>query len=197
MEKPSRVREVAALIVAALAGSLLGPRLAGAVGGTIVSIQDGRTGNTTNARVTKASQLYSVETEPVNYLELQFPGISQPGVCFSLSPAPAKGFIGRQISVDPFSNPSPSSGDFVEIYLGSACAQTLVSSTPTTSDPITIPFDPGFAVPAGGGISLKVFGDLHISMFVYGYTVPASAVPAGPTVVRTTSRVDRPALTGR
>ncbi len=76
----------------------------------------------------------------------------------------------REIVVDPFENPSPSSSDYVEVYVGDSCGQAVTSFTPTTSD-IVVPIDPGFAVPAGGAVGVKVFGNVHISITFFGYTV--------------------------
>jgi hypothetical protein len=67
------------------------------------------------------------------------------------------------------------------VYLGSGCnhSHEVVLINPGSVGGTTIPFDPGFAVPANGVLTYNVSGNIGADVYVTGYLVPKADVGPG------------------
>jgi hypothetical protein len=106
-------------------------------------------------------------------------------------PPTGKALIVRQVRLDTISDPSPGSGQAVEIFLGLNCNLDgvlvgVVNPSAVGQDIVT--FDPGLAVPADSELSALVAGSVQAFPATDGYTVPTKQVPS--------SAATRPGSTG-
>ena len=73
---------------------------------------------------------------------------------------------------------SPGLGKFFDLYLGAnPCESFVMEINPPGVGVLNQPFEPGLAVPAGQRLWIRGFSAAS-EAFAFGYTVPASAVPA-------------------
>ena len=159
-----------------------------AAGATVVNIADPTTPANV-AHVNSAGQLQisgsasvtnTVSTElaaPSAYLNF-FAGLTN-GTCVEIAAPPSgKAMIVREALVDVVSDPNTS--DNFGLIEGTACQGSVVAevNAPTIGE-ITLPFDPGLAIPAKSGLSAFANGSLQVDVGIEGYAVPSSQVPAG------------------
>ncbi|HEX8102937.1 MAG TPA: hypothetical protein VF533_10005 [Solirubrobacteraceae bacterium] len=91
------------------------------------------------------------------------------------TPPTGRALIVKSISVDVFGLASPSGSTYVA--LGVACAGAAYVN-PSSLGVTTIPFEPGYVVPAKTQLMAYRSGDVQAVVTVTGYTVPASQAPA-------------------
>ena len=133
------------------------------------------TNGTTQAQVTPANQLRVATTDPFRYR--QFNSSFSDG-CFTIGTVNSgTGFILKQATFDVYSDSTPGTSTFT-VYAGAGCSgPIIVTVRPTGNGLVQIPFDPGFALPAGTTISVASNG-VSAQSFLLGYTTPTSAVPS-------------------
>ncbi len=88
----------------------------------------------------------------------------------------------KQVVIHVFKNAKPSDGDRVHLYANKTCDDRyggeIVSVTPQgTRTTMTIPFEPGVALPSNGAFSVKAGDNITAEAYVLGYTMPSSALP--------------------
>jgi hypothetical protein len=110
------------------------------------------------------------------------------GTCSVLATPPAgRALIIKSIAVDVVGLTSPpGGGTYAGFWLGSgsSCESFVMDINPPGVGLINQPFEPGLAVPAGK--SLMVYSNaISSEVFAFGYSVPASAVPAAAAVATT------------
>jgi hypothetical protein len=109
------------------------------------------------------------------------------GTCSVLAtPPPGRALIIKSIAVDVIGLTSPAGGGtYAGFWLGSSsCESFVMDINPPGVGLINQPFEPGLAVPAGK--SLWVYSNaISSEVFAFGYSVPASAVPAAAAVATT------------
>jgi hypothetical protein len=94
------------------------------------------------------------------------------------TPPAGKALIIRSIQVDVFNDPTPGEGQHMHVYADATCSTPVADVNPPGIGVTVLPFDRGVAIRAGSGMSASVGGKVGAEIFVDGYTVPASAVPA-------------------
>jgi hypothetical protein len=164
-----------AVVLALVVGALLVPRVADAVG-SIVTIQGG--GGTTKASVTNGKQLQVAEAPPSSFRE--FEQVATGTSCQPLATIPAtKGFVVRSIAIEMIT-PASTGFPIASVYPNGSCSGHDVASITTRSaGGRVIPVEPGFAIAAGGHMSMKVGTvDALAAVYVFGYLVPSSDVPS-------------------
>jgi len=179
MERSKAGRAVALVLVSMVVGAIAIPRVANAVG-SIVTIQGG--GSTSKAAVNKAGQLLGGETAPASIRESR--AFFNGSVCKTMITVPAtKGFILREMIIDISSTSGP--GNAIVLRLDDDCIgapnEEIFRATEPQGTTIALPFEPGFALAAGAKLTLGT-GNLSGEVYLYGYLVPKSAVPANTPV---------------
>ena len=106
-----------------------------------------------------------------------FPGSA--GTCVPLATPPSgKALIIKSVALDTVIIDSPGPGKFAGLYLGSqGCERLVMEINPPGVGLLNQPFEPGLAVPAGQQLWVRAF-TINPEAFAFGYTVPASTVPA-------------------
>jgi hypothetical protein len=174
MERSKAGRAAALVLVSMVVGAIAVPRVASAVG-SIVTIQGG--GSTSKAGVNKAGQLLGSETAPASMRD--YSAFFNGSVCKTMLTIPAtKGFILREVVVQLGSTAGPTHS--VAVRLDSDCTglnAEIIRVAGAAGDTIALPLEPGFAVAAGDQVTLST-GNLSGFVYLYGYLVPKSAVPA-------------------
>ncbi|MFL5798087.1 MAG: hypothetical protein ACJ77A_09160 [Actinomycetota bacterium] len=165
------------LVVGLMAGALLFPRVAEAVG-SIVTIQGA--GSTTKAGVTKANQLESAEAPPSAFRVFRHSEAADPNCHPFFNAVPADtGFIVRTAVVS-VTEPSSSGLTLTAVFPNGTCSGQPLASAPTqVASDYSIPIEPGFAVAPGRRFSMEVAAPgAVVDVYLYGYLVPAADVPA-------------------
>ena len=170
-----RDRRVALFVIAGLlAGWLVGPRVAGAVG-TLVTIQN--SAGTQKAGVTKAQQLQTAESAPPTFREFRTAGSG--GTCLVAATVPSsKGFVLRTLVVSV--NDDTTGGlDVVLVYPNGTCdGADFMSVSTLNPGSTTLNVEPGFAVAAGGKLSVRFATTSSTGLYLFGYLVPKGDVPS-------------------
>jgi hypothetical protein len=164
------------LVVGLVAGALLIPRVAEAVG-SIVTIQGG--GSTTKAGVTKANQLQAAEAAPSSFRVFTHSELADPN-CHAFDGAvPAnKGFVIKSVVAN-VNIASSQNLPIAAVFPNGTCSGQALATTPTqvVAD-YSIPIEPGFALASGRRMSMRVASSgAVVSFIVYGYLVPAADAP--------------------
>jgi hypothetical protein len=170
-----RDRRVALVLIGGLlVGWLIGPRVAGAVG-NLVTVQNAA--GSQKAGVTKAQQLQTAEAAPSAFRE--FSHVENSGGCTVVATIPStKAFVIRTITIEVI-DPSTSGIEAVLVFPNGTCANNDIVSAPTHVYGVnTIPVEPGFAVRAGGKISVLLAAPSTVATQVWGYLVPKAAATA-------------------
>ncbi|MFL5798085.1 MAG: hypothetical protein ACJ77A_09150 [Actinomycetota bacterium] len=163
------------LVLGLVVGAMLIPHVASALG-SIVTIQGG--GSTSKAAVTKGNQLQVAEGAPSSFREFT---ISHSGSvdCLAFGAVPStKGFVVKSVV---FSVIADTGGPQIAlVYPNGTCSGNAMASTTTAVNGIfSFPFEPGFAVAHGKHFAVKIFSSLAgVTVYVTGYLVPSSDVPA-------------------
>ena len=167
-------RMVLFLIAGLLAGWLVAPRVAGAVG-SLVTIQN--SAGSQKAGVTKAKQLQVAESAPSTFHEFRL--ATTDTSCHVIATIPSnKGFVVRTIVFN-VADESTGGIDVVLLHPNGTCAGNDIFSTSTRIPGIdTINLEPGFGVAAGGKLSIRNAGAGGVGVYVLGYFVPKGDVPA-------------------
>jgi hypothetical protein len=170
-----------------------------AAGATVVNIADPNTpaniahvnssGQLQTAGSTSVTNTVTTElTAPSAYVDgAVADAIGGDGCVVIATPPSGKAMIVRDVTVDVFSDPSPGEGDNLPIFTGTTCEEGGVAIgdvNPPTVGVTTLPFDPGLGVPAKSGLSAFANGSVDAEIYVDGYSVPSSQVPASTASVR-------------
>jgi hypothetical protein len=175
MNVAHRWRTVALVAAALFAGSVIGPPLVQAATAGLVTIQG--SGGTNKANVTKAGQLQATEG-----------GAGSAVIAYGTPNCSSGGFYtvpkGKALIVTGanFYNVASGPGTVnMNLYAGpraSPCDSLLTLGLSTSDLSLNQAFHPGIPVPAGDALGAVEINDSG-SLQVYGYLVPAAAVPAG------------------
>lgn len=164
------------IAIGLVAGSILAPAAAVAAQ-TVVGIVGP---NNARAGVTYAGQLRTAEAPPSAMQVFARNGVVT-GPCGDVTAnVGARGYVMKQVVFDVYADSAdPGPADFVAVYTDAGCAgQPIAIITPATAGVWSYPLDPGFAIQPGGGLWTKASGQVESNVTVYGYTVPATDVPA-------------------
>jgi hypothetical protein len=132
------------------------------------------------AAVTAANQLRVAEIDPaqIRHYRLTSTGDS----CLGFPIPAGNSFMVRTLEIDAYSTPTPNAASTIYIRPTSNCSGPIIAEvTPlNTRQTDTITLDPGYPIPAGGGISVSR-GNVNMAaiLHVNGYLMPSAAVPAG------------------
>jgi hypothetical protein len=160
------------LVIAALVfGSAL-PIGAYAAGSLVeISSASGR-----KASVSRANQLYVAESSPELHRRALNYVLESRGCVLILAAPAGRALILESASYNTYSNPTPGTGNFINLYVGSSCTTVVDQVTPGVGPYQTL-FEPGLPVPAGQGVYARAFGGVSANVFIAGYLVPSEAVP--------------------
>ena len=151
--------------------------------------------NGKRAQVTGANQLQTAEATPSQFRAINFFVVGSSG-CDTIFTAPStKGFVLKQALFDVWANPTPGAGEFVAIYGEPTCSNPVALINPESVNGYVVPFEPGFAVKSGSSLYGTTGGSVAADLYLLGYLVPKSAVPATTSVARvphTASRAGSP-----
>lgn len=118
-------------------------------------------------------------------------GVTSSTGCVPSGVPSGKALVARQVRVDPYDNPSPSYLDYLSVYANGSCSGIAIATlTPTTTEHVVLPFDPG--VGSRTGLSFVANGDVDMAVYTDGYAVPTGAVPATGTTTAAKGAVKRP-----
>jgi hypothetical protein len=116
---------------------------------------------------------------PATFLQSAAFGLNSGVACTVIATPPSgKAMIVKRVLLDVFNDPSPGSGQRVDIFKGTNCNTVVADVNPPTVGATVIPFDPGLGIPAGSGLSVNIAGSVQAETYTTGYWVGASAVPA-------------------
>ncbi|MFL5798086.1 MAG: hypothetical protein ACJ77A_09155 [Actinomycetota bacterium] len=163
------------LVAGIMLGALVAPRVAQAVG-SLVTIQS--PGGGKKATVTNASQLEVAEAAPSQFRV--FAAGASDAACHPLAAIPGtKGFVVRSVSIEVLT-PSSTGFAIAEVFPNGSCSSTdLASDTTRSAGDREIAIEPGFAIAAGGHLSVKLgTTGAAVAFHVFGYLVPAADVPS-------------------
>lgn len=101
------------------------------------------------------------------------------GCVFVAQPPSGRALIVSNVLINVSDDPSPGAGQEVLIWPNASCdgAPAAVVNPPSVGE-TTVPFDPGFGIPAGSQLSAQVVGSVEADVNVNGYSVPSSQVPS-------------------
>ena len=138
-------------------------------------------GGSQPAEVTGAGQLQVGEVDPRRISRFNVLLIPRLGCRATAVPAGSSLML-KQVVVHVFKNERPSEGDRVHLYANKTCDDRyggeIVSVTPQGARTMmTIPFEPGVALPSNGGFSIGAGDNITGTVYVLGYTMPSSALP--------------------
>jgi hypothetical protein len=164
---------------------------AAAATGTLVNIGD-PTNSADVAHVTSAGRLETagsdsvtntVSTElatPSAYINSSVASVIGDSSCVEVAAPPSgKAMIVRDVIFNVVQDPSPGVGQHIVIFPDANCSGSAVADVnPATIGEITLPFDPGLGIRAGSGLSAVAQGSVGAELYLEGYAVPSSQVPA-------------------
>lgn len=159
-------------------GAIIGPGVA------LAAFSDVRivgVGGSQPAEITGANQLQVGEVDPRRIKRFNVLLIPRLGCRATDVPAGASLML-KQVVINVFRNERPADGDRVYIYANKTCNDDyggrIVSVTPQgIRTTMTIPFEPGVALPSGGGFSINAGDNILGEVYVLGYTMPSGALP--------------------
>jgi hypothetical protein len=178
---PFTGRQLTTIIVAVIAAIAI-PTAAYAVAATHVVIQDQTT--KTPAGVTPTGNLKVAEAAPTAFFQS---GSIEVGSSFTpvAVPGPVSGLIVTTVHVNTFVDPTPGSGQNVQLRVSAnnVCTGAQVGTyyqfvNPGSVGETDIPLAPGLGIPAGGALCALASGSVLAEATVSGYTVPAGTVSA-------------------
>jgi hypothetical protein len=111
-------------------------------------------------------------TSPSNFFHASALGVDNINGCSVIASAPStKPIVVRQVRV----NVSASTGglnnatNYIKIYAGKTCTTQIASVNPPSYGQTVIPFDPGYQIPAGSGLSAMsdTEDDFYTDGFIY------------------------------
>jgi hypothetical protein len=179
---PFTGRQLTTIIIALIAGAVLIPTGAYAVGAiTHVDIQDKVT--RTPAVVTPTGHLQVAEAAPGALFQNFSTGLTSTFKSVA-SPPGGAALVITTVHVDTFADPTPGAGQAVDLQLGTGTTCSgFVGTYFQTVNPggmgeTDIPLAPGLGIPAGDSLCASEFGSVKADVSVSGYTVPAGTVPA-------------------
>ena len=100
-----------------------------------------------------------------------------------LVPPTGKALILTNVHIDVYTNPTPGPLNWVAIYIGSgSCSYLVTLDNPAGVGVTDLTFPAGIPVPAGSQVSAlsSIYGSVAAHVSAFGYSVPASSVPATP-----------------
>jgi hypothetical protein len=173
------------LVIGVLVTLLVVPTAAVAAGLKITEVE----GTSTHvANVTSAGQLLTTEANPRDFFQNANEGPSTSGVFVPVAVPPSPyALVVTTVHLDTYADPTPGFGQyaFLVVETGTSCTGSDVGSyfqilNPGGIGEIDIPVAPGLGIPSGDALCAESGGSVGIGASVSGYTVPASAVTAGP-----------------
>jgi hypothetical protein len=175
------------VIIVVFALVLLAPIGAWAVSGSNVFITDPGSGQ--RAFVSGAGQV-NVTASGAKAFYTHFTQLALvAGMSKAATPPNGRALVITSIVVDTYKDATPGASNNTEFFMSTAdasCAHVNVSFPVVDTNPgalgdTVLPFNPGLVVPGGRSLCVQNFSpsNLYAEVYVYGYTIPASAAPAG------------------
>jgi hypothetical protein len=97
------------------------------------------------------------------------------------SPPAGKSAVVKTLATNVLTLTSPGNGTYVGYYVGTDCSGFyFYDINPAAIGPVTTPFEPGIAIPAGQTLWVQT-NNVLVESYATGYTLPSSAVPATAT----------------
>jgi hypothetical protein len=145
---------------------------------TQVNIAD-PTANRT-AKVEPGNRLAVQDVAPTTFFHAARFGLVSSNGCVPIALAPSgKALIVRQVRLDITANPSPGP-DSIRLSTSPDCGAVgtvFGDVNPQTLGQNTVTFDPGLAIPSGGGLYAEAVGSIAAEAFSDGYTVASAVAP--------------------
>ena len=138
--------------------------------------------NGKRAQVTGANQLQTAEATPSQFRTINSFSVGSCGQIFAVPST--KAFVLKQVLFDVWADPSPGGGEFAAIFADNTCSNPIALINPGTVNGYVVPLDPGFALKAGAKLYGNAGGSVGFDIYMSGYFVPKSAVPATTIVTR-------------
>lgn len=113
------------------------------------------------ATVNKAHQVLVGPAAPVDYFDTGPRGIyvgSSSPTCYTLTAQLTRPLIVRHIQADVTRETAPAETDNLRIYAGTACQTVIRNVHASGPGPIPLLFEPGYPLPVGSGMSIKLYG---------------------------------------
>jgi hypothetical protein len=137
--------------------------------------------NGTHAVVSRAGQLSVSPADPNLFRTFVEFDLSESESCVTAYKVP-KGysFVLTNVTVDTYVESSAGLGQNTAVFVskGSTACHTQIGdvNAPGVGD-ITIPFTPGFVIPAGSSVDVAAGGTIESEVYGQGYLVPVTAAP--------------------
>jgi hypothetical protein len=175
---PLNGRHLTIMFVALIAGAVMVPATAWAVSVTKVVITD--PGKVNRANVDAAGSLQTSAAPPASFYRNSHIVLGPTFVSVAKPPT-GTALIVTSIHVDTIADPTPSTTARVGFDVMDANCNTPTAVVddinPATLGVTVLPFEPGLAISSGKALCALEQGSVHAEVFVFGYTVPAGAVP--------------------
>ena len=160
------------LAIGLTAGAAFAPVAAQATGSALTEIVGP---SHTPAVVSPANRLLTSEASPASTRGYHF--FADSALCTKVMTTPTGGgYILKQAQVDTYNDPTPGSGDAVEIWIGGCYGFPLASIHAGSVGLSTFTFDPGQALAPGTSLFAYASGNIAAQVWLQGYVVPKAAV---------------------
>ncbi|MEP6642565.1 MAG: hypothetical protein ABJB93_11755 [Gaiellales bacterium] len=136
----------------------------------------GSNGNT--AKVTASGSLQVAEATPAAFKEYVHFGLAS-GVCTKVATVPAnKGFVLKEATADVWDDPSPGSGQVVQLFTKKTCSDSSIifDVNPASVGAYQYAFEPGFGVAPGHSLYAAAFGSVGAETYLNGFYVNPKAI---------------------
>jgi hypothetical protein len=123
------------------------------------------------------------QVEPTAFYHRTTLGI---GTCTPVAvPPKGKALVIRQVRLNVYQNTTPGAANNVLLYKGADCliANIVADVNPPTVGLFVVPFDPGLGIPHGKKLFATQQGNVIAEVYVDGYKIPDSSLPAAPEEV--------------
>jgi hypothetical protein len=191
MNVSSHWRTAALMAGALLIGTMVGPAVVQAAAAGLVKIEGARGSHEADVSrggqlsvnagltMTKAGQVETAEASPSAYVIALAPPSCAAGGIYKIPPGKALIITGVDFYLDADSSTPGQLQQDLEVGPSATPCKHIVAAGEATTEIVAQQqvFQPGIAVPAGDAVGL-VTADPSGSAEIYGYLVPASAVPA-------------------
>jgi hypothetical protein len=176
---PFNGRQLTTIIVALILGAAMIPTGAFAVT-TLKNVVINDPGGINQAHVDATGSLQSSAAPPANFFKFSNVLTHNP-MPLAIPPA-GTALIVTSIHMDTYDDPAPGVGHNVIFRVQDTHCTTRTSIvddvTPGGVGMTVLPFETGLAVPADNALCAEQNGSEKADVYVFGYTVPASTVPA-------------------
>jgi len=124
----------------------------------------------------------ATQAAPVNFVRASAVGLGSGRCTTVMTPPSGKALVLTQVQIDVYQDPSPGLGESVALYRGAGCSfsDVIADVKPPTIGATVLPFAPGVAIPAGSAVSAAADDSVKAELYLLGYAVSASSVPAAP-----------------